>query len=145
MRVLVPSRVCSFVRTCAPTCSVLWQPVRPALEAVLNQGRIEARKAAEDAAAVVAAGGGGASSSSSSSSSSSNDHNNTKTAAFTAVSRRRKRFSAISSELNDIFFHYPFTVPEYFALVTRALIVLEGIALTGDPEFDIFRAACVRA
>ena len=33
------------------------------------------------------------------------------------------------------------TVPEYFALITRALIVLEGIALTGDPEFDLFKAA----
>ena len=40
-----------------------------------------------------------------------------------------------------IFFESPFTVPEYFALVTRALIVLEGIAATADPSFDIFAAA----
>jgi len=32
-------------------------------------------------------------------------------------------------------------VPSYFALITRALIVLEGIALSGDPNFDIFAAA----
>ena len=34
-----------------------------------------------------------------------------------------------------------FAVPAYFALITRALIVLEGIALTGDRDFDIFRAS----
>ena len=32
-------------------------------------------------------------------------------------------------------------MPEYFALITRALIVLEGIALTGDKDFDLFEAA----
>ena len=32
-------------------------------------------------------------------------------------------------------------MPEYFALITRALIVLEGIALTGDKDFDLFQAA----
>ena len=55
--------------------------------------------------------------------------------------QRRKRFQSISKELNMIFFEYPFTVPEYFALITRALIVLEGIALTGDSQFDIFHAS----
>ena len=33
----------------------------------------------------------------------------------------------MSSDLNNIFFEQPFRVPDYFALVTRALIVLEGI------------------
>ena len=32
-------------------------------------------------------------------------------------------------------------MPEYFALITRALIVLEGIALSGDKDFDLFNAA----
>ena len=54
---------------------------------------------------------------------------------------RRKRFGAISKDLNHVFFSFPFTVPSYFALITRALIVLEGIALTGDPAFDIFHAS----
>merc|ERR1711907_622320 len=54
---------------------------------------------------------------------------------------RRKRFGAISKDLSSIFFEFPFTVPNYFALITRALIVLEGIALTGDPQFDIFQAS----
>ncbi|EJK55279.1 hypothetical protein THAOC_25001, partial [Thalassiosira oceanica] len=32
-------------------------------------------------------------------------------------------------------------VPPFFALVTRGLGLLEGIALAGDPDFDIFRAS----
>ncbi len=58
-----------------------------------------------------------------------------------AVVKRRKRFMAVSLDLNRIFFEYPFLVPDYFALITRAMIVLEGIAVTGDPEFDLFSAA----
>ena len=47
----------------------------------------------------------------------------------------------ISNELNEIFFRYPFEVPPFFALITRGLGLLEGIALSGDSEFDIFQAA----
>ena len=54
---------------------------------------------------------------------------------------RRAQFSEVSRDLNSIFFEFPFAVPAYFALITRALIVLEGIALTGDRDFDIFRAS----
>jgi len=57
------------------------------------------------------------------------------------LKRRKQNFQAISDDLNDVFFELPFMVPEYFALVTRALATLEGIALLGDPEFDIFWAA----
>ena len=57
------------------------------------------------------------------------------------VAQRRAQFGAVSRELNQIFFDFPFAVPEYFALITRALIVLEGIALTGDKDFDLFDAA----
>ena len=60
---------------------------------------------------------------------------------FKAVVTRRKRFMAVSNDLNKIFFEYPFLVPDYFALITRAMIVLEGIAVTGDPEFDLFNTA----
>jgi aarF domain-containing kinase len=55
--------------------------------------------------------------------------------------KRRRQFREVSGELNQIFFDFPFTVPSYFALITRALIVLEGIAVSGDPSFDIFKAA----
>mmetsp|Transcript_22244 Transcript_22244/g.53893 ORF Transcript_22244/g.53893 Transcript_22244/m.53893 type:complete len:597 (-) Transcript_22244:79-1869(-) len=54
---------------------------------------------------------------------------------------RRRNLMAISNELNEVFFQYPFSVPPFFALVTRGLGLLEGIALTGDPSFDIFRAS----
>ncbi len=60
---------------------------------------------------------------------------------YKAVTTRRKRFMAVSFDLNRIFFEYPFLVPNYFALITRAMIVLEGIAVTGNPEFDIFSSA----
>ena len=60
---------------------------------------------------------------------------------YGAVAAKRAQFAAISKELNQIFFDFPFAVPEYFALITRALIVLEGIALTGDKDFDLWRAA----
>jgi aarF domain-containing kinase len=54
---------------------------------------------------------------------------------------RQKKLGEISSELNQVFFQYPFSVPPFFALVTRGLALLEGIALTGDPSFDIFQAS----
>ena len=47
----------------------------------------------------------------------------------------------ISNDLNKIFFDYPFLVPNYFALITRAMIVLEGIAVTGDSDFDLFSSS----
>ena len=53
--------------------------------------------------------------------------------------KRRAQFVEVSHDLNRIFYEFPFAVPDYFALITRALIVLEGIALTGDKDFDIFR------
>lgn len=60
---------------------------------------------------------------------------------FKAVASRRKKFWAVSRDLNKVFFDYPFLVPDYFALITRAMIVLEGIAVTGDPEFDLFASS----
>ena len=54
---------------------------------------------------------------------------------------RKRKLMDISNELNEIFFRYPFEVPPFFALITRGLGLLEGIALSGDSEFDIFQAA----
>ena len=54
---------------------------------------------------------------------------------------RKRKLMEISNELNEVFFRYPFSVPPFFALVTRGLGLLEGIALTGDPDFDIFQAS----
>merc|ERR1712227_195048 len=60
---------------------------------------------------------------------------------YKAIQGRRKKYMAVSGDLNKVFFLYPFLVPDYFALITRAMIVLEGIALTGVPDFDLFKAA----
>jgi aarF domain-containing kinase len=57
------------------------------------------------------------------------------------LKKRKRKFMEISNELNEIFFQYPFQVPGFFALVTRGLGLLEGIALVGDPDFDIFASA----
>jgi aarF domain-containing kinase len=43
--------------------------------------------------------------------------------------------------LAEITFEYPFRIPPYFALVIRAISVLEGIALVGNPEFAIIDEA----
>jgi len=66
---------------------------------------------------------------------------NATTFQFKAVQTRRKKFWAVSRDLNKVFFEYPFLVPDYFALITRAMIVLEGIAVTGDPDFDLFASS----
>ena len=55
--------------------------------------------------------------------------------------KRKRKLMEISNELNEVFFRYPFSVPPFFALITRGLGLLEGIALTGDPNFDIFQAS----
>jgi predicted unusual protein kinase regulating ubiquinone biosynthesis (AarF/ABC1/UbiB family) len=55
--------------------------------------------------------------------------------------KRRRKLQEISNELNEVFFRYPFSVPPFFALVTRGLGLLEGMALSGDPDFDIFQAS----
>jgi predicted unusual protein kinase regulating ubiquinone biosynthesis (AarF/ABC1/UbiB family) len=57
------------------------------------------------------------------------------------MDNRKRKLTEISSELNEIFFQYPFQVPPFFALVTRGLGLLEGIALSGNPDFDIFKAS----
>lgn len=54
---------------------------------------------------------------------------------------RKRNLMSISNELNRVFFEYPFSVPPFFALITRGLGLLEGIALSGDPNFDIFQAS----
>ncbi|KAJ0035648.1 hypothetical protein Pint_25347 [Pistacia integerrima] len=46
-------------------------------------------------------------------------------------------FQELASDLAQITFDYPFRIPPYFALIIRAIGVLEGIALVGNPEFAI--------
>ena len=56
------------------------------------------------------------------------------------IHKRKRHFQNISRDMQHVFFEYPFSVPDYFALMTRAFVVLEGIALAGDENFDIFKA-----
>lgn len=46
-------------------------------------------------------------------------------------------FQELAADLAQITFDYPFRIPPYFALIIRAISVLEGIALTANPEFAI--------
>lgn len=46
-------------------------------------------------------------------------------------------FQSLSDELATVTFDFPFSIPPAFALLLRALSVLEGIALIGDPEFKL--------
>merc|ERR1712176_535237 len=46
-------------------------------------------------------------------------------------------FQDLAADLAQIAFDYPFRIPPYFALIIRAIGVLEGIALVGDPDFAI--------
>ncbi|KAF5199464.1 Activity of bc1 complex kinase 3 protein [Thalictrum thalictroides] len=46
-------------------------------------------------------------------------------------------FQELAADLAQITFDYPFKIPPYFALIIRAIGVLEGIALVGDPDFAL--------
>merc|ERR1711937_668396 len=50
-------------------------------------------------------------------------------------------FQELAADLAQITFDYPFKIPQYFALVIRAISVLEGIALVGNPNFAIIDEA----
>lgn len=50
-------------------------------------------------------------------------------------------FQELAADLAEITFKFPFRIPPYFALVIRAISVLEGIALVGNPEFAIIDEA----
>merc|ERR1712127_152202 len=50
-------------------------------------------------------------------------------------------FQELAADLAQITFDYPFRIPPYFALIIRAISVLEGIALVGNPNFAIIDEA----
>lgn len=51
------------------------------------------------------------------------------------------KFSDLANDLAQVTYSLPFRLPPFFALVIRAIAVLEGIALQGDPEFAIIDEA----
>ncbi|KAG1659167.1 hypothetical protein FOA52_007548 [Chlamydomonas sp. UWO 241] len=50
-------------------------------------------------------------------------------------------FKAIVDGLGDVLFRFPFRVPAYYALILRSLTVLEGLALTADPNYKLLARA----
>ncbi len=53
-------------------------------------------------------------------------------------------FQELAADLAQITFDYPFQIPPYFALVIRAISVLEGIALVGNPNVSPKCLICCR-
>ena len=50
-------------------------------------------------------------------------------------------FKAITDKFSELMFDYPFRVPARFALIIRAVVSQEGLALKLDPNFKIIRVA----
>jgi predicted unusual protein kinase regulating ubiquinone biosynthesis (AarF/ABC1/UbiB family) len=50
-------------------------------------------------------------------------------------------FKAITDRFSQLMFDYPFRVPARFALIIRAVVSQEGLAMRLDPEFRIIRVA----
>lgn len=50
-------------------------------------------------------------------------------------------FKAITDRFSELMFDYPFRVPARFALIIRAVVSQEGLALRLDPGFKIIRVA----
>ena len=58
-----------------------------------------------------------------------------------SISATAGGFSAMTSDAITVLNDIPFSIPPYFALLGRAIITLEGIALTGDPSYGIIMEA----
>lgn len=50
-------------------------------------------------------------------------------------------FKAITDRFSELMFDYPFRVPARFALIIRAVVSQEGLALRLNPDFKIIRVA----
>lgn len=53
----------------------------------------------------------------------------------------RLNFRTLVDGLGGVLFQYPFRVPAYYALILRSLTVLEGLALSADPAYNLLGAA----
>lgn len=50
-------------------------------------------------------------------------------------------FAAMTSDALTVLNDIPFSIPPYFAILGRALVTLEGVALTGDPNYGLIMEA----
>ena len=58
-------------------------------------------------------------------------------AALAGGGAKSLNFQELAADLAEITFEFPFRIPPYSALIIRAVSVLEGIALVGNPQFAI--------
>lgn len=56
---------------------------------------------------------------------------------FQGGGAKNLNFQSLSRDLTKATLEIPFSIPSYFALIARALGILEGIALTGDSDYRI--------
>lgn len=50
-------------------------------------------------------------------------------------------FQSMTQDMLTVLNEVPFTIPPYFALLARAIVTLEGIALVGDPNYALILEA----
>lgn len=50
-------------------------------------------------------------------------------------------FQKIVQQLSELMYEFPFRVPAYYALITRSLVTLEGIAISIVPDYKVLAAA----
>ena len=53
----------------------------------------------------------------------------------------RVRFRKVLFDFSDVVYRYPFRLPSDFTYIMRALLTLEGVAVTINPEFNFVEAA----
>lgn len=58
-----------------------------------------------------------------------------------SMSSAARGFQAMTQDALTVLNDVPFSIPPYFALLARAIVTLEGIALTGDPNYGIITEA----
>jgi hypothetical protein len=66
---------------------------------------------------------------------------NTPPNSFTGGGAKNLDIRSLSADLTRATLEIPFSIPSYFALVARALGILEGIALSGDPDYRVVLGA----
>lgn len=57
------------------------------------------------------------------------------------IKKRKLAVQNCYEELKTMVRHFDWDLPDYYVALLRAMLTLEGIALSADVEFDIFRAA----
>jgi predicted unusual protein kinase regulating ubiquinone biosynthesis (AarF/ABC1/UbiB family) len=50
-------------------------------------------------------------------------------------------FKALTDQLSEVMYEFPFKVPPYYALIIRSLVTMEGIAINVDPDFKVLSKA----